>query len=575
MNIFRYIFLTLCAAVEIGLLGFGFIGIGIFLGEENPNVPIGMVLAWTVGSLALLVITGIGFHRTYKGREKPLIRWFLFKIPVFIITFGFMWFALDIPEAGWLAVIIGAILALLFFVIIRLDSGSALGGSGGRSRAKPIKPPEFYADKAKWAWDDAALEYLRLKGEVFDTESEEGRKAYEKRIAALTESETEHIYDCAGMPIAFFLGWLIDRDLVSEAFVNLHSPEALQAFRDGQRTPLGILKEMDYVLAKDDIKEAALPFMVYYYEIETAYMPLSSRIPKYFLDYYQTVCSGYDLPRYYCAEFNWPDFRELEKILDLRYSDFNREYSVIPEDMDDDGQKLGNAYFDTEAALCHEPGTPPEYVQLCADAYQNMNEELRREMSDHLIEFCTENLPDEEVTVEKVLRKFEPEYLIVFRPPGGWLAAGGGTGEGEFEPVPAYVLLGSSEWEEEHGIALTVVGDCVVSSSFYADAEPPWGEELIWKYRIRTDARRGNYCKAEVIPASFGGRLAADNQVTIPVAAAMCKKEMDRRIEAMFMLKMAAHYDCRFTYDGDQPNYLFVSATKGDRRTFADSIPLR
>ena len=42
------------------------------------------------------------------------------------------------------------------------------------------------------------------------------------------------------------------------------------------------------------------------------------------------------------------------------------------EEMVPDARKLKSRYFDTEAELWHEPGTPADYVQMCADSFENM-----------------------------------------------------------------------------------------------------------------------------------------------------------------------------------------------------------
>jgi hypothetical protein len=79
----------------------------------------------------------------------------------------------------------------------------------------------------------------------------------------------------------------------------------------------------------------------------------------------------------------------------------------------------------------------------------------------------------------------------------------------------------------------------------------------------------------EVIPARFGGRTgSADNQVVVPKAAAALKEHCEDLVEALYIMKRVEHYDCKITYENGRPNYLFLEATAGDRRTFRDSISL-
>ena len=56
----------------------------------------------------------------------------------------------------------------------------------------------------------------------------------------------------------------------------------------------------------------------------------------------------------------------------------------------------------------------------------------------------------------------------------------------------------------------------------------------------------------------------------------MRKKRRPREmIEALFILKMADKYDYKVTYSGNEPSYIYISATKDEMRTFADSIRLK
>lgn len=52
MNVFRYIILTCCAALDIGLFIFGVVGLFTFAGDPYPSVPVAMVMSWTLGALS-------------------------------------------------------------------------------------------------------------------------------------------------------------------------------------------------------------------------------------------------------------------------------------------------------------------------------------------------------------------------------------------------------------------------------------------------------------------------------------------------------------------------------------------
>ena len=120
MKAFRYIFLTICAFAEASLFAFGITGFIAYRGDPDPDVPIMVVAAVTVCAMVLLGITIKSFINVAKDREAPVIYGFLLKFPVMIFSLGIMWFALDIPEAGWLAVILSVPLAALFICLPRL-----------------------------------------------------------------------------------------------------------------------------------------------------------------------------------------------------------------------------------------------------------------------------------------------------------------------------------------------------------------------------------------------------------------------------------------------------------------------
>ena len=570
MNVFRYIILTCCAALDIGLFIFGVVGFITFVGDPYPSVPIAMVMSWTLGALVLAGLTGWSFYRTAKGKKMPVLYGFFWKIVVVMLVLSATWFSLEIPEAGWLALGIGAVLgALIFFLPKFWGSTQSLGPSQAQQRPVPaVELPAFRADKAEWAWEDAALEYLRLRGTVYDPKDSEQNNAFRERISAMQDSETDTIYDCAGMPIAYFLGWLIERDLVSEDFRNLHGPEILQAVKDETQTPVEVLRNMDYVLSRDDIDPKAYRLMDFYYNAEKTDSPLkrgthssfNHRSRKYFFDYYRAVCSRFDVPRYYCVDFSWERFHQLAQILDRRYREFCSS-GFDEDELEQDERMLRTQYFDSAAELLYERGTPKEYVQMCADAYESMSAHLSKAISGKLLEYCTEEIPDEDAVPEKILPHFHPQRVVVMKP--------------ESVEIPAYMILGESEWEEEHGVAFTVIGDYAVNSSYYADAESPWSDDMIWEYKLQRDAEQGNFCEVDPVPAQFGADSAGSGRIRMVVAAAQLKEEIDEMIEALFMLKMADKYDYKVVYDDKEPSYIFISALKNDVRTFADSIRLR
>ena len=620
MNLLRYLYLGCCAALDIMLLLFGFAGVAAFIEEPDPSVPLGMVFAFILCAVIMLGITIASFRKVRKGEKFPILPGFFLKIATIILTLGIIWFILEIPEAGWLAVVVAILIGVLIILLPKLlkvqnppaaqnpaaaaqNSAAAAQNSAAATQKAPpaIELPAFKSDKAEWAWEDAALEYLRLKGQNIDNSTEDGQKVLAARVAEMSEEESDKLFDYAGTPIAYFLGWLIQRGLISIDFETAH-PQEIQGVLEEKITPSEILRNMDYVLTKEDVRPEAHQFMNLYYNTEINRSSYNHNTHKYFFDYYKVICSGYGVPRYYCIDFDWERFHELSAVLNRRYHSFTA--SVIDEEeMEDGEQRLTTRYFGRGAELLYEPGTPLEYVKLCADDFESMGKHLCRDICEHLIEFCPEELAEDNMEPERVIRHFEPSRVVVMNPvgncileagnggglsvpegsgsaaagSGGSAAANGGASsmDGGGLPVPAYVILGGSDWEEEHGLAFTVIGDFAVNCSYYADAVSPWEDDMQWIYMVRRDAQLGEELPVNVIPVQFGGTNALDNRVLVPAAAVQRKAEVDTMVEALYMLKLADKYDCKVTYHKGRPNYLFVSAMKGEIRTFADSIRVR
>ena len=311
MKALQYTFLAICTIAELALLIFGIMGFTVYAGDPDPNVPIAMIAAIAVCALIMLGITIRSFIRLSKNRENPVLIGFLFKFPLMIFTLGLCWFALDIPEVGWLAMILSIPLGALIIFLPKIMEKNKIQAQ----RKRPVSAAaQFTKDKAEWAWEAAASEYLRTQ--VSAAEARNMAKEF-------TDKENEKIFAYAGTPIAYFLGWLVKRDLISEEFRETCGALNIRDLKAEEITPVEFLAAyMDYVLARDDIAPEARRFVDLYYRDDTNGITFSHRSKRYFFDYYKAVCSTYETPRYYCVDFTWESFHRLEKILDLRYRAF-------------------------------------------------------------------------------------------------------------------------------------------------------------------------------------------------------------------------------------------------------------
>ena len=158
MKVFQYIYLSICAMAEAALLIFGILSLVIFILDPDPDVPIAMVAAVTACAMVLLGITVSSFIKAAKDREHPILYGFLFKGPVLIFTLGIIWFALGIPEAGWIAVIPSVLLGALILCIPKLKEND----KKLQAAQKVWSMTQFTGEKAEWALEDAAAEYRRI-----------------------------------------------------------------------------------------------------------------------------------------------------------------------------------------------------------------------------------------------------------------------------------------------------------------------------------------------------------------------------------------------------------------------------
>ena len=91
------------------------------------------------------------------------------------------------------------------------------------------------------------------------------------------------IFDYAAMPIAYFVGWLVRKNLVSDEFRQTHGGEVIRDLKDEKLTPVDFLAgDMDYVFTRDDVAPEAQRFVDIYYRDELAPIPFSHRSRRYF-----------------------------------------------------------------------------------------------------------------------------------------------------------------------------------------------------------------------------------------------------------------------------------------------------
>lgn len=115
----------------------------------------------------------------------------------------------------------------------------------------------------------------------------------------------------AGVPGAFFLGWLIDRDLYSAAFAERAAAD-IGAYRQRQVTAVQIYERNDASLTKDLLSKDANAFARTY---------LSGADATYWNDLAQVIAPN--LPSPFHVEYGWEQQERINTKIDQRYAAWN------------------------------------------------------------------------------------------------------------------------------------------------------------------------------------------------------------------------------------------------------------
>ncbi len=141
--------------------------------------------------------------------------------------------------------------------------------------------------------------------------------AYDKADWHLTDDfpkdlKEEQIYVHTG----FFIGWLIDNNLISEDFEEVNS-DFLPQFRQRQISGPKLYEFSGGVFSADDVTEEGRLFCNYYYEPNT-----------FFNDYRDTFIKGSflkkSLPSDYHVKDTWENYDKFSKVLDKRFTEWNK-----------------------------------------------------------------------------------------------------------------------------------------------------------------------------------------------------------------------------------------------------------
>jgi hypothetical protein len=140
---------------------------------------------------------------------------------------------------------------------------------------------------------------------------------------------TLHVYDKAkyhyetvanyGLPedsayyhTAYFLKWLIEKDLVGGVFLDDFSEELSQC-KNNKMSVIKLYKIVDRCLVSDMLSEEGNRFTLYYFDFENG---------SYLADYAEALAS--DLESIFHVSYNDEIYNQIKQVIEKRYNDWKR-----------------------------------------------------------------------------------------------------------------------------------------------------------------------------------------------------------------------------------------------------------
>ncbi len=369
----------------------------------------------------MLAATIGGIVRLSKGKRFSLIKNIL-MLPVWtIIALGISYFTVVKFEDSHIAGIFFLVLGLIFMGLMHLRLPQRQDYGSSKQRAVRT----FTHIKAEWLWEKAAMEYCSMYG---------------KSIDELTEQEKESIYDYAGNYIAYFMAWLIKSDYFvyySDKHFFGYSEDILAE----RKSPIELLRDMDYCLSVENIVNPLKSFMTEYFEYT------SSFIGNYHEDYMSVMrqSGSYD----YCMDFSWDIYRRIEALIDKSY----REYTIQTEcDNLEMIDTFHCGWIGCDISIQTAPNVPKEYIDRCVKHLCSMSYDMRNKIRDMIIE----NMFADGISEYEIIKKSCFDCITIYTPYG---------------EEPAYILGGEPDFEEEHGMAVMIRGDRILDVGYRCDIE--------------------------------------------------------------------------------------------------------
>ena len=416
---------------------------------------------------------------------------------------------------------------------ILIAIGVCICAIGPHKRVKKVKKPQpavqtrkSFVYKGKWAYDAATREYRRLYGK---SENEE-----------LTDEENNKIYDYTMMPLSYFFGWLCERDLIGEGFAEEFgedkAKEIIESIKTHRRTPLEVLADLDYYFTEDWLKKEAKYFLWLYFEARDNYYTDDD---VYLYDYYE--CNGDPDNRFFCMEYSFDVQQKINRLIDDRYADNNNspnysdgEYYSDDEDEDAPVVTIHSTLFDKDleverAGRIIKGVFPDDYARKCVKCLDNMSQKEWHRLE----RWIMDNYGVE--ASEAKIDKFGAYSISIYEP--------------EYDGDLAFIINGGADYEEEHGVSITIRNGILLDWGYYMESREPYDEELVKRYEMYTGeidfenltnqselesfVSQGKLIRTQMLPKSLGGEDSSDNMVVVTPEAYEHMQRIIKRLKTI------------------------------------------
>lgn len=515
----------------------------------TPDYPLSLAVVLPLIPLSSIVISIITLLK-----NKSLLKSVFLKLTTLFFLFGLTFISFD---EGIYAVAIFEIIALIFLIItLTLFLCKPNIQKKVSNEIKPLSP---YCYKGKWAWEDAANEYLRM------TEK--------NSIDELSDDDNMQIYRYAMMPVAYYFYWLLKKGFMSSEFYESVGNEISEADMESNNIDvLGLLEDMDCCLHSDDMHECASKFSREYAELK--YATLHSK--KLLFDYYDEIgnSDGY----YYCVDFSWKVCKKMYEKIDNAYEEwsafFDHDTDYYEDDNDEAIAEVFSNRFGTKLEV-HRTGEKikdnitDEYIKKCFDNLDSMNEYQFSRLDRWISDEYGDSLAG------KVMEQFRPYSIYIFEP--------------QEDGDTVYAISGEADFEEEHGIAFYVRNGVIFNFGYGYDFDDIYSLENIRDYETASNdiefesikdisqieelLKSRKLVRTYLVPPEIGGTADESNMIYLTPLAIKEKELLDRRLQALISVyngKLKYTYKAVY-YDDDKrfvPKDIYV---RHDAKPF-DSI---